>query len=118
MLGARPCGTRAEVTRCIDASTQCQRACEQGVACLLRRGLRPDDTTVRLLRQCAELCELNVRALRKESRLVRHTASLCFELGNQVARATWLRPDDPAACALARDALQLARACQPLVFPP
>lgn len=116
MLAASKSGTRSDVSRCIDASVQCQSSCEEGMARLVARGLPADADAVRLLRQCAELCELNVRALRKESRLSRRTASLCFELGNQVARAAWLDADDPASYALARDALQLARACRPLVF--
>jgi hypothetical protein len=70
---------------------------------------------VRLLRQCAELCELNARALRKESKLARRTASICFELSNQVARSAWLDASD-SSVTLARDALGLARACKPLLF--
>ncbi|RKG51577.1 hypothetical protein D7X30_35370 [Corallococcus sp. AB011P] len=116
MLGARTGGARIEVSRCIAASLKCQTACEAGMARLKAQGVAADDDAVRLLRQCAELCELNVRALQKESRLSRRTASLCFELGNQVARAAWLEAQDPDAHALARDALHLARACSPLVF--
>ncbi|RYZ40535.1 MAG: hypothetical protein EOO71_15735 [Myxococcaceae bacterium] len=116
MLGARTGGARTEVSRCIAASLQCQTSCEAGMARLKAQGLPADADAVRLLRQCAELCELNVRALQKESRLSRRTASLCFELGSQVARAAWLEAEDPASNALARDALHLARACRPLVF--
>jgi hypothetical protein len=120
MLGAIRTGTArtegSQVSRCIAASLQCQSACEAGMARLVARGLPADDESVRLLRQCAELCELNARALQKDSRLSRRTASLCFELGSQVARAAWLEAEDPASNALARDALHLARACRPLVF--
>ncbi|RKH56094.1 hypothetical protein [Corallococcus llansteffanensis] len=116
MLGARTGGARTEVSRCIDASLRCQSSCEQGMARLRAQGLPADDEAFRLLRQCAELCELNVRALQKESRLSRRTASLCFELGSQVARAAWLEAQDAASHELARDALHLARACRPLVF--
>lgn len=82
---------------------------------MVSRGMRADSEPVRLLRQCAELCELNVRALRKDSRLSRRTATLCFELSNQVARTTWLDGNE-SSHVLARDALQLARACRPLLF--
>ncbi|RKH35219.1 hypothetical protein D7X12_34245 [Corallococcus sicarius] len=116
MLGARTGGAHAEVSRCIAASLRCQSSCERGMARLTAQGLPADDEAFRLLRQCAELCELNVRALQKDSRLSRRTASLCFELGSQVARAAWLEAQDAASHELARDALHLARACRPLVF--
>lgn len=116
MTGTRLGGARGDLTRCIDASLQCQAACEAGMARLVARGQTLSSEAVRTLRQCAELCELNVRALRKESRLARRTASLCFELSNQVARAAWLDAEDPGSHALARDALRLARACRPLLF--
>lgn len=116
MLGARVGGARADVSRCIAASLQCQASCEEGMARMVARGQPVGGEAVRLLRQCAELCELNVRALQKESRLARRTASLCFELGNRVARTAWLDAEDPDSYALARDALQLARACRPLLF--
>lgn len=80
------------------------------------RGEPLSSEAVRLLRQCAELCELNARALQKESRLARRTASLCFDLANLVARASWLDAEDRDSYTLARDALQLARACRPLLF--
>ncbi|WP_338863982.1 hypothetical protein [Myxococcus stipitatus] len=83
---------------------------------LLARGLGVSSASVRMLRQCAELCELNVRALRKESRLARRTASLCFELSNQVACEAWRDAGDPGAHDLSRDALRLARSCRPLLF--
>ncbi|WP_240359132.1 hypothetical protein [Pyxidicoccus trucidator] len=116
MLGARVDGARADVARCIAASLQCQASCEEGMARMVARGQPVSGEMVRLLRQCAELCELNVRALQKESRLGRRTTSLCFELGNRVARTAWLDAEDPDSYALARDALQLARACRPLLF--
>ncbi|AKF83412.1 hypothetical protein OWM54_29790 [Myxococcus sp. MISCRS1] len=116
MTGARLGGARADVSRCIDASLQCQASCEAGMARLLAQGQTLSSASVRALRQCAELCELNVRALRKESRLARHTTNLCFELSNQVARAAWLDADDASSYSLARDALRLARSCRPLLF--
>ena len=78
-------------------------------------GMRADSEPMRLLRQCAELCALNARALQKDSRLAKRTATLCFELSNQVARAAWL-DGNLSSTVLARDALQLARACRPLLF--
>ena len=116
MMGERTGVAKTDITQCISASLKCQASCEAGVARLVAAGHAADSDTVRLLRQCAELCELNVRALRKESRLARRTASLCFELGNRVARTAWLDGEDPDSYALARDALQLARACRPLLF--
>jgi hypothetical protein len=85
------------------------------VARLLAEGHPADSDTVRLLRQCAELCELNARALQKDSRLARRTASICFELGSQVARLAWL-DSNASSAALARDALFLARACRLMLF--
>lgn len=108
-------GERIDIGHCIAASLRCQAACEAGMARLLAQGYAADSDPVRLLRQCAELCELNARALRKESKLAKRTASICFELSNQVARATWLDASD-ASATLAKDALLLARACKPLLF--
>jgi hypothetical protein len=85
------------------------------MARLLAEGHPADSEIVRLLRQCAELCELNARALQKDSRLARRTASICFELGSQVARTAWL-DSNAASAALARDALFLARACRLMLF--
>ncbi|XXF76819.1 hypothetical protein P2318_27735 [Myxococcaceae bacterium GXIMD 01537] len=115
MMGARVTGARADVGQCIVASLRCQATCEEHIARLASQGYAADSEPVRLLRQCAELCELNARALRKESRLARRTASICFELSNQVARAAWLDASE-AAATLAKDALRLARACKPLLF--
>lgn len=115
MSGVRLGGATADIHHCIAASLNCQAACEAAMAQMAATGMRADSEPMRLLRQCAELCELNARALRKDSRLARRTATLCFELSNQVARAAWL-DGDPASTTLAREALQLARACQPLVF--
>jgi hypothetical protein len=85
------------------------------VARLVAEGYAADSDTVRLLRQCAELCELNARALQKDSRLARRTASICFELGSQVARAAVQDANDSSAT-LARDAMMMARACKLLLF--
>ncbi|MFY2563859.1 hypothetical protein ACN469_40090 [Corallococcus terminator] len=116
MTGARLGGARADVSRCIDASLQCQASCEAGMARLVAQGQPLSSASVRVLRQCAELCELNVRALRKDSRLSRRTTSLCFELSSLVARTAWLDADDPGSYTLAKDALRLARSCHPLLF--
>jgi hypothetical protein len=115
MPGVRLGGAMADIHHCIVASQSCKAACEAAMEQLAAKGMRADSAPMRLLRQCAELCELNARALQKDSRLARRTATLCFELSNQVARATWL-DGNLSAHALARDALQLARACRPLLF--
>ena len=115
MLVARTSGVGADVTRCIAASVQCQASCEVGMARMVARGQPLSGDVVRLLRQCAELCELNARALQKDSRLARRTASICFELGSQVARVAVQEANDSNA-ALARDAMILARACKLLLF--
>ncbi len=115
MTGARAGMARPDITGCITASLRCQASCEAGVARLLAEGHPADSDTVRLLRQCAELCELNARALQKDSRLARRTASICFELGSQVARVAVQEASDMNA-ALARDAMILARACKLLLF--
>ena len=104
-----------EVHQCIAASLSCQAACEEVMGQMSAQGVRADSEAMRLLRQCAELCELNARALQKDSRLSRRTATLCFELSNQVARATWL-DGNQASNTLAQNALNLARACRPLLF--
>ena len=115
MTGARAGMARPDITGCITASLRCQASCEAGVARLLAEGHPADSDTVRLLRQCAELCELNARALQKDSRLARRTASICVELGSQVARTAWL-DSNSASAALAREALFMARACRMLLF--
>jgi hypothetical protein len=115
MSGVRLGGARADIHHCIAASLSCQAACEAAMEQLAARGIRADSEPMRLLRQCAELCELNARALKKDSRLARRTTSLCFELSNRVARATWL-DGSLTATLLARDARQLAQACHPLLF--
>jgi hypothetical protein len=115
MMGAMMGVARADISQCITASVRCQASCEAGIARLVSEGHAADSDPVRLLRQCAELCELNARALRKESSLARRTASICFELSSQVARTAWLDPDASSAT-LARDALFMARACRLLLF--
>jgi len=115
MSGVRLGGATADIHCCIAASLSCQASCEAAMEQLTAKGLRADSEPVRLLRQCAELCELNARALQKDSRLARRTMTLCFELSNQVARAAWL-DGNVSTQALARDALQLAQACRPLLF--
>jgi hypothetical protein len=85
------------------------------MARLLEEGHPADSDIVRLLRQCAELCELNARALAKDSRLAKRTASICFELGSQVARTAWL-DSNASSAGLARDALFMARACRLMLF--
>ena len=115
MSGVRLGGATADIHHCIAASLDCQAACEAAMAQLAATGMRADSEPMRLLRQCAELCELNARALQKDSRLARRTATLCFELSNQVARAAWL-DGNSASNTLAQNALHLARACRPLLF--
>jgi hypothetical protein len=115
MSGVRLGGATADIHHCIAASLSCKAACEAAMEHLAAMGMRADSEPMRLLRQCAELCDLNARALQKDSRLARRTATLCFELSNQVARATWL-DGNPASTTLARDAVRLARACRPLLF--
>lgn len=115
MMGASMGVARTDISQCITASLRCQAACEAGIARLVAEGHAADSEAVRLLRQCAELCELNARAWQKESRLARRTASICFELSSQVARTAWLDPNASSA-SLARDALFMARACRLLLF--
>lgn len=115
MTGVRAGMVKSDISQCITASLRCQAACEAGMARLVSEGHPADSDTVRLLRQCAELCELNARALQKDSRLARRTASICVELGSQVARTAWL-DSNAASAGLARDALFMARACRLLLF--
>ncbi|MDY7232013.1 hypothetical protein [Hyalangium rubrum] len=115
MMGVRTGVARSDISQCITASLKCQAACEAGMTRLVSEGHAADSDNVRLLRQCAELCELNARALQKDSSLARRTASICFELSSQVARVAWLDSNATSA-ALARDALILARACKLLLF--
>jgi hypothetical protein len=115
MSGMRLTGARTDIHQCIVASLSCQAACEAAMEQLATKGMRADSGPMRLLRQCAELCELNVRALRKDSRLARRTVSLCLELSTQVTRAAWLN-EGLVANVVARSASQLARACHPLLF--
>jgi hypothetical protein len=111
MMGERTGVTRTDITQCIDASLKCQATCEEGVLRLVSEGHAADSDTVRLLRQCAELCELHARALRKDGRLARRTASICFELGSQVAHVA-VQDLAGTSAALARDAMMMARACK------
>jgi len=115
MTGARAGMARPDITGCITASLRCQASCEASMARLLEEGHPADSDIVRLLRQCAELCELNARALAKDSRLAKRTASICFELGSQVARTAWL-DSNASSAGLARDALFMARACRLMLF--
>lgn len=115
MTGVRTGVASTDITQCIKASLRCQASCEAGMARLVSEGHPADSESVRLLRQCAELCELNARALQKDSVLARRTASICVELGSQVARTAWLDPNS-ASASLARDALFMARACRLLLF--
>ena len=103
----------ADVARSLAASRACQEACEASVLRLSAQGLGPASAPVRLLRQCAELCALHALALQRGSRLARRTALLCSELCSQVARESWLDAGE-AAGALARAAVQAARAARPL----
>jgi len=115
MSGVRLGGAAADIHHCIAASLNCQASCESAMEQLAAKGMRADSEPMRLLRQCAELCALNARALQKDSQLSRRTATLCFELSNQVAHAAWL-DSHLATHMLAHDVLQLARACRPLLF--
>jgi hypothetical protein len=69
------------------SSTQAyQAACEAALRQLRAQGLRADSESSSLLRQCVELCELHVQALRKQSPLVRRTSYLLQELSARLAR--------------------------------
>jgi hypothetical protein len=63
----------------VDASERCAAACQAALALLPHRGPAGDSEPQRLLRQCAELCEVNALALRRGSPLARHTARRCVE---------------------------------------
>lgn len=108
-------GAAADVDRCIEESLECQAHCEAEMERLAELGWAADSNEVRLLRQCAELCALNARALLKESRLARRTVTIAFDLCNQVARAAWLE-STRTTNTLARSAIRAARACRPLLF--
>ena len=113
MVGGRMLSSRQDVGRCIAACRQCQARCEEEMVHLAGAGLPQDADLVRLVRQCAELCALHVRALEKESALARRTAALTLDLCRQVARYAW-HAEHPAASMLALAAIQAARACRTL----
>ena len=79
---------RSDLERCIDLCQACQKAClETMLYCLGRGGAHADADHIRLLADCAEICQTAANFMLRESPLHGAVCAVCAEVCDQCAVA-------------------------------
>jgi hypothetical protein len=97
-----------DMQRCIDDCLACFRACTELVPhCLKKGGPHADAGHIRLLLDCAEICETSAGFMMRGSELHTRTCSVCAEICRRCADDCERLADD----ARMRRCVELCRRC-------
>jgi hypothetical protein len=103
----------AEMQQCNAVCVECYRMCMETLSyCLQRGGAHADESLVRLLLDCADLCRLSNDLLVRRSDWHGRLSSLCAEACAQCARRCAEFPDDAQMAACAEVCLRCASTCK------
>lgn len=106
-----------DLSRSIDLSADCHRACEQTmVHCLAQGGPHATRDHIRLLMDCSEICALTSDFLSRGSPFHRQTCQACAMICEECAEDC-LTFNDPIMNRCAEACRACAKSCRELIVP-
>jgi hypothetical protein len=103
----------AEMQRCIQECLDCHRAClETMTYCLQAGGALADGALVRVLLDCAEMCEVSAGFMLRGSDSHGRTCAACAEICARCAEACERQGDDAQLRACAEACRRCAESCR------
>lgn len=105
-----------QISHCIELCQKCHNVCVEVLSYSLQRGDdRLQETTLRLLRDCAEICQTNANFLLRSSEFHAQTSSVCAEICGKCATAFAEFTDDSRLKGCADICRKCAESCQIIV---
>jgi hypothetical protein len=102
-----------EMRRCIDECLSCFRTCLETVTHGLEKGGRHAEAShIRLLLDCAEICQTSAGFMLRTSDLHTRTCAVCAEICERCARECEAFGDDPVMRACAEACRRCAESCR------
>jgi hypothetical protein len=102
-----------EMRRCIDECLSCFRTCLETVThCLEKGGRHAEASHIRLLLDCAEICQTSAGFMLRTSDLHTRTCAVCAEICERCARECEAFGDDPVMRACAEACRRCAESCR------
>jgi hypothetical protein len=106
-----PHGTQME--QCIDNCSDCHAVCLETVThCLERQGRHVESGHIRLLLDCAQICQTSADYMLRNSELHTRTCAICAEVCDQCARDCEKFGDDTEMKACAESCRRCAESCR------
>jgi len=103
----------AEMQRCIDDCLSCHSVCLETVThCLEMGGRHAEPRHIRLLLDCAEICQTSANFMLRGSDLHSRTCGVCAEVCVRCAEDCEQFRDDPMMMACAETCRRCAGSCQ------
>jgi hypothetical protein len=118
MTTANPTGRHAAIDddglrHCTDLCIDCHRSCLQNVPhCLAKGGAHAQPAHVRLMLDCADICQTSADFMIRESDLHAFTCAACAEVCHRCAEDCLRLGDDPHMAACAEVCRRCAQACR------
>jgi hypothetical protein len=108
-----------DMQRCIDDCLACFRLCMETVPhCLKQGGLHAEAGHIRLLLDCAEICETSAAFMMRRSDLHTRTCDVCAEICRRCADACSRFPGDAQMSRCAEMCRRCAESCRQMSMAP
>jgi hypothetical protein len=102
-----------EMQRCIQECTECHNLCLEAVTyCLQKGGRHSEAGHIRLMLDCAEICQTSANFMLRESNLHRRTCAVCTDVCDRCAQECEQFEDDAQMRACAESCRHCAESCR------
>jgi len=102
-----------EMLKCIEVCLDCHRACTETIPyCLQQGGMHAEANHIRLMMDCAEICQTSANFMLRGSDLHVHTCAACAEVCERCADDCARMADDPRMAACAEECRRCAQSCR------
>jgi hypothetical protein len=103
----------SRMQECIEECTSCHRICLETLThCLSKGGRHADAHHIRLLTDCAEICQTSANFMLRNSELHVHTCGACAEICERCARSCEEMSDDDLMARCAEACRSCAAICR------
>ncbi|MEN6616085.1 MAG: four-helix bundle copper-binding protein [Syntrophorhabdus sp.] len=104
---------RTEMEECIRKCIECYRVCtETTMHCLEKGGKHAEQSHIRLMIDCAEMCGTSAHFMVRKSVFHGRTCGVCAEICQTCAEDCQRFPDDPAMKHCAEVCMSCAESCR------
>jgi hypothetical protein len=109
----QPAHASPEMEQCIDNCTECHRVCVETIAhCLQMGGKHAEASHIRLLEDCAQICQTSADYMSRGSDLHGRTCAVCAEVCRRCAEDCERMGDDAQMRRCAEVCRRCAESCQ------